>query len=56
MPIVKFSAVIDSDAGQVWNVLKKFGEISKWHPAIPKSVIEDGQPDGLVGSIRRLTL
>ncbi|GAB7543106.1 SRPBCC family protein [Cupriavidus sp. 8B] len=56
MPTVEYSAVVDAQAGRVWSVLKKFGEISKWHPAIPESVIEAGQPDGMVGCIRRLTL
>lgn len=56
MPMVEFSAVLDSDAGHVWSVLKKFGEIHKWHPSIVESGIEDNQPDGLVGCIRKLTL
>ncbi|MFM0047771.1 SRPBCC family protein [Paraburkholderia sediminicola] len=56
MPTVEYSAVIDSEADRVWSVLKKFGEIHKWHPAIAESGIEDGQPDGLVGGIRRLKL
>jgi hypothetical protein len=37
-------------------VLKKFGEIQEWHPSIVESSIEDNQPDGLVGCIRKLTL
>ena len=56
MPMVEFSAVLDSDAGHAWGVLKKFGEIHKWHPSIVESSIEDNQPDGLVGCIRKLTL
>ncbi|KAF2395229.1 SRPBCC family protein [Pseudomonas frederiksbergensis] len=56
MPMVEFSAVLDSDAGHAWSVLKKFGEIHKWHPSIVESSIEDNQPDGLVGCIRKLTL
>lgn len=56
MPMVEFSAVMDGDAAQVWTVLKKFGEIHKWHPSIADSTIEDGESDGLVGCIRRLTL
>jgi hypothetical protein len=56
MPMVEFSAVLDSDAEQAWGVLKKFGEIHKWHPSIVKSSFEDNQPDGLVGCIRKLTL
>lgn len=56
MPIVEFSAVLDGDAANVWSVLKKFGEIHKWHPSIIESSVEDNQPDGLVGCIRKLTL
>ncbi|WP_283190679.1 SRPBCC family protein [Pseudomonas sp. PMCC200344] len=56
MSIVEFSAVLDGDAAHVWSVLKKFGEIHKWHPSIVESSIEDNQPDGLVGCIRKLTL
>ena len=56
MPMVEFSAVLDSDAGHAWGVLKKFGEIQKWHSSIVESGIEDNQPDGLVGCIRKLTL
>lgn len=56
MPMVEFSAVLDSDAASAWSLLKKFGEIEKWHPSIVESSIEDNQPDGMVGCIRRLTL
>jgi hypothetical protein len=56
MPMIEFSAVLDSDAEHVWSVLKKFGEIQEWHPSIVESSIEDNQPDGLVGCIRKLTL
>jgi hypothetical protein len=56
MPMVEFSAVLDSDAEHAWSVLKKFGEIQEWHPSIVESSIEDNQPDGLVGCIRKLTL
>ncbi|WEK07819.1 MAG: SRPBCC family protein [Candidatus Pseudomonas colombiensis] len=56
MANVEYCALIEADVTRVWNVLKQFGQISQWHPAIPESIIEDGQPDGLVGCIRRLTL
>ena len=56
MSMVEFSAVLDSDAQQVWGVLKKFGEIRTWHPSIMKSSIEGDQPDGMVGCVRTLTL
>lgn len=56
MPSVHYNALIDSGANQVWKLLKQFGGISQWHPAISESSIEDSQPDGVVGCIRRLTL
>jgi hypothetical protein len=56
MPKVEFSAVLDSDPGHAWGVLKKFGEIDKWHPSIAESNIEDHQADGMVGCVRKLVL
>lgn len=56
MPSVHYNALIDSGANQVWKLLKQFGGISQWHPAISESLIEDSKPGGLVGCIRRLTL
>lgn len=56
MPSVHYNAIVEKDSTRVWEVLKQFGRINQWHPAIPESVIEDGQPDGLPGCIRRLTL
>ncbi|MFM9437364.1 hypothetical protein ACFDR9_004451 [Janthinobacterium sp. CG_23.3] len=56
MPMVEYNALMQGSAERVWSVLKQFGEIGQWHPAISASVIEDGQPDGMVGCIRRLTL
>jgi hypothetical protein len=48
--MVEYSAVLEAQAEQVWDVLKQFGEIQKWHPSIAKSVIEDEMPDGLTGA------
>lgn len=56
MPKVEYNAVIDAQAEHVWSVLRQFGGISQWHPAITQSLIEDNQPDGLVGCVRKLTL
>lgn len=56
MPSVHYNALIDSSAKRLWNLLKQFGCISQWYPAISESYIEDSQPDGLAGSIRRLNL
>jgi hypothetical protein len=54
--MVEYSAVLEGNAEQVWDVLKKFGEIHKWHPSIVNSEIEGGVPDGLTGCVRRLVL
>lgn len=56
MPSIQYNALIDSHAARTWRLLKQFGAISQWHPAIRESTIEDGQHEGLVGCIRRLTL
>jgi hypothetical protein len=56
MPIIRYNAVVETDAARTWSVIKQFGGISMWHPAIDESVIENGGSDGEVGCIRRLTL
>lgn len=56
MPNLEFNAVIDGDIERAWEVVKRFGELANWHPLIAKSEIEDGLPDGLVGSVRRVEL
>lgn len=56
MPTVNYNAIVNADADHVWRVLKQFGQISTWHPAISQSEIEDGVSDGLAGCVRRLTL
>jgi hypothetical protein len=56
MPSICYNAVVDADSAHTWRVIKQFGGISLWHPAIDESVIESGGPDGMVGCVRRLTL
>ena len=56
MPIVEYSQVIDGDTDRVWNVVKKFGGLAKWHPAIAESSVDNDKPDGMVGCIRKLKL
>jgi len=56
MPSLEYSAVIDGDIDRVWTIIKKFGELGNWHPLIAKSEVEGGQPDGLVGVVRRVEL
>lgn len=56
MPVVEFNDVMDCEADRVWAVLRKFGELDKWHPAIAESRIVSEKPDEMVGCIRKLTL
>ncbi|MHC5177210.1 SRPBCC family protein [Serratia rhizosphaerae] len=56
MPVVKFNATVQVEAGHVWKTLRQFGRISEWHPSISRSEIEENQPDGLPGCKRRLVL
>lgn len=56
MPVVEFADIVDSDADRAWKVLRKFGEIAKWHPAIAESLLEGGAAEEAVGCVRRLTL
>lgn len=53
---VEYSAGLPCSADQAWKVLRDFGGIADWHPAIVKSDIE-GQAGILrVGAVRRLAL
>lgn len=56
MPSIRYNAVVDTDAARTWSVIRQFGGISLWHPAIHESAIESGGTDGQVGCIRRLAL
>jgi hypothetical protein len=53
---VEYSAGLPCSADEAWKVLRGFGGIADWHPAIVKSRLE-GEGGGLrVGAIRRLEL
>ena len=49
------SVMLDADAQQVWDVVKDFGGIHTWHPAITATEIVDGELP-LRGAIRVLTV
>lgn len=56
MVLVEYSAGLPCSADEAWKVLRGFGGIADWHPAIVKSHLE-GEAGGLrVGAIRRLEL
>jgi Polyketide cyclase / dehydrase and lipid transport len=51
MPQVMESTVVSGPVGEVWALLRDFGAIGDWHPALPPAEIEDGPADR-VGSVR----
>ena len=56
MVLVEYSAGLPCSADQAWKVLRAFGGIADWHPAIVKSRLEDEAGGLRVGAIRRLAL
>jgi uncharacterized protein YndB with AHSA1/START domain len=49
------SVEINAPASVVWNVVKDFDGLNKWHPAVAKDVIVEGK-NNTVGAVRVLTL
>lgn len=56
MVLVEYSAGLPCSADQAWKVLRDFGGIAAWHPAIVKSGIEGEVGILRVGAVRRLEL
>jgi uncharacterized protein YndB with AHSA1/START domain len=50
------SAVIAAPADKVWELVRDFNALPRWHPAIAQSTIEAGLPSDRVGCVRRFTL
>ncbi|HEX7156448.1 MAG TPA: SRPBCC family protein [Burkholderiaceae bacterium] len=46
------SSVIDAAPDTVWQLIRDFNALPKWHPAIAESRIENNQPADRVGCIR----
>jgi uncharacterized protein YndB with AHSA1/START domain len=51
---VYISSVIDAPADSVWNVIRDFNALSRWHPFITDSRIENSQASDKVGCIREI--
>ncbi len=49
------SVLLNAPAAQAWNLIKDFGAINRWHPAVTKTDIIAGQPP-LRGAIRKVTV
>jgi uncharacterized protein YndB with AHSA1/START domain len=52
MPRVYISAVIDAPAAKVWERIRDFNGLPRWHPRIRDSRIENGEPADRVGCVR----
>jgi uncharacterized protein YndB with AHSA1/START domain len=53
---VYISSVIDASAESVWDVIRDFNALSRWHPGISDSRIENSQAADKVGCIREIRL
>ena len=56
MPRVYISSVVDAPVARVWDRVRDFNGLPRWHPAIRESRIEDGEPADKVGCVRDFRL
>lgn len=56
MPRVFVSSVIDAPAAKVWERVRDFNALPRWHPRIRESRIENGEPPDKVGCVRDFNL
>ena len=52
MPRVYVSSVINAPAAKVWERVRDFNGLPRWHPGIRESRIENGEPSDKVGCVR----
>ena len=52
MARVYISSIIDAPASRVWEKVRDFNALPRWHPRIRESRIENGEPSDKVGCIR----
>lgn len=52
MARVYVSSVIDAPVTKVWERVRDFNALPRWHPAIRDSRIENGEPSDRVGCVR----
>ena len=52
MPRVYISSVIEAPAAKVWDRVRDFNALPRWHPRIRDSRIENGDPPDRVGCVR----
>ena len=56
MARVYTSSVVNGPAAKVWERVRDFNALPRWHPAIRESRIENGEPSDKVGCVRDFTL
>jgi len=56
MARVYVSSVIDAPAARVWEKVRDFNALPRWHPRIRESRIENGEPPDKVGCVRDFRL
>ncbi len=56
MARVYVSSVIAAPAAKVWERVRDFNGLPRWHPRIADSQIENGEPADRVGCVRAFTL
>ena len=56
MARVYVSSVVDAPAGRVWERVRDFNALPRWHPRIADSHIENGEPADKVGCVRNFRL
>ena len=56
MPRVYVSSVIDAPIAKVWDKIRDFNALPRWHPRIRDSRIENGEPPDKVGCVREFNL
>ena len=56
MARVYISSIIDAPAAKVWERVRDFNGLPKWHPRIRDSRIEDALPADKIGCVRNFNL
>lgn len=56
MARVYISSVIAAPSGRVWERVRDFNALPRWHPAIRESRIENGEPSDKIGCVRDFRL
>jgi hypothetical protein len=54
MARIYVSSVIDAPAAKVWERVRDFNALPRWHPAMRDSRIENGEPGDRIGAVREL--